>query len=284
MAGGLLLAACSGSGSPVKSFVKGEELAAYDFTQPGTFEEGSYGDNDARLQIREGAYTINITKGDSQVWYGQWGDTYGDVVIDVDTRQVTESQNTSYGVMCRMRGAVGQVAAADSPLATIATDNSGDSLQPSLELTAEATADATAEATAKAEATGEATPEPTVKPEATGTASGGATNLNPNNGDGYLFLIEGSGRFAIMRAKGRSVTPLVNWTGSDKIKTGAAQNHIRAVCMGTYLAMYINGQFVGDATDDAYTRGQVGLAGAAASRLGLQISFDNLTISAAKPG
>jgi hypothetical protein len=54
--------------------------------------------------------------------------------------------------------------------------------------------------------------------------------------------------------------------------------------MGDYLAMYVNGTFVGDATDDTYPVGQVGLVGAAASRLGLQVDFDNLTVSAAKPG
>jgi hypothetical protein len=54
--------------------------------------------------------------------------------------------------------------------------------------------------------------------------------------------------------------------------------------MGDYLAMYVNGTFVGDATDDTYTVGQVGLVGAAASRLGLQVDFDNLTVSAVNEG
>jgi hypothetical protein len=87
-----------------------------------------------------------------------------------------------------------------------------------------------------------------------------------------------------MRSRGRSVTPLVNWTSSSAIQTGPAANRIRAVCMGDYLAMYVNGTFVGDATDDTYTVGQVGLVGAAASRLGLQVDFDNLTVSAANEG
>ena len=56
---------------------------------------------------------------------------------------------------------------------------------------------------------------------------------------------------------------------------------MRAVCAGNYLALYVNDQFVGDATDDTYTSGQVGLAASAANRLGTRIDFDNLTISAA---
>ncbi len=31
-------------------------------------------------------------------------------------------------------------------------------------------------------------------------------------GDGYLFLIQGSSVFAIMRSQGRNLTPLVDWT------------------------------------------------------------------------
>jgi hypothetical protein len=84
-----------------------------------------------------------------------------------------------------------------------------------------------------------------------------------------------------MRASGRHLTPLVDWTPSDAINRGVARNHIRAVCVGDYLAMYVNNQFMGDATDDTFARGQVGLAASAANRLGTRISFDNLTVSSA---
>jgi hypothetical protein len=52
--------------------------------------------------------------------------------------------------------------------------------------------------------------------------------------------------------------------------------------MDTYLALYVNGQFIADASDDTYTTGQVGLLAAAAGRVGLEVSFDNLTVSAAE--
>ena len=73
-------------------------------------------------------------------------------------------------------------------------------------------------------------------------------------------------------------------TLEDFVLCSRAENRIRAVCVGDYLAMYVNGTFVGDATDDTYSVGQVGLVGAAASRLGLQVDFDNLTVSAATEG
>lgn len=293
----LVVAACAAPATPVKQFTKGEELAFYDFSEGGTFEEGSYADGAVRLQIRDGVYRLTLSEGDSEIWYGQWGDSQRDVVIDVEAKQTSEGENTVYGVACRLRGAVGQRAGLDAELAA-AAEATAEATTEALEATSEATAEATAEAAseATAEATGEVTAEATAEAttEVTATASpeataettpeleaGGATILNPNNGDGYLFLVEGTGRFAIMRARGRNVTALVDWTSSDAIRKAPAQNSIRAVCMGNYLALYVNGQFMADATDDTYNEGQVGLVGASASRLGLTVDFDNLTVSEA---
>ncbi|MBZ0278906.1 MAG: hypothetical protein K8I60_22360, partial [Anaerolineae bacterium] len=47
------LTACTTTSEPVRKFTKGDELAYYEFSSPGTFEEGTYGDNVARLQVRE---------------------------------------------------------------------------------------------------------------------------------------------------------------------------------------------------------------------------------------
>jgi hypothetical protein len=264
--GGLFLAAC-GTGNPVKQFNKGDEIAFYDFTSPASFEEGTYADGTARLQVTNGVYNIVLTTGDNTIYYGQWGNSLSDVLIDVDTQQNTEDQNTAYGVICRARGRVGQPISLDNAdESTPAPTNAAASSESAAEATKEATAEVTREATS--EATAEATAEATT--ELSSTIS--------NNGDGYLFLVEGTGRFAIMRARGRTVTPLVNWTSNSAIRTGAAQNHIRVICTGNYLAMLVNDQFMGDASDDTYKDGQVGLAAVAASRTGVFVTFDNLAL------
>jgi hypothetical protein len=54
--------------------------------------------------------------------------------------------------------------------------------------------------------------------------------------------------------------------------------------MGDYLALYINGEFAGDATDSTYSRGQVGLAASAANRLGVRVEFDDLVVRRAVSG
>lgn len=259
LAGSVLLAACSSG--PLRSFEAGDELATYAFAEARTFEEGAY--PDATLRVINDAYRITLNSGDSEVWWAQWGDSLADVILDVEIEQVSERNENAYGVACRLRGQVGQQVAIDPALAAIAT---GDS--------------AAAEATEEAETT-----------ETDETSSDGdtveneeASDIDSANGDGYLFLIRGEGAFAILRSRNRDLIPLVDWTQSDVINQGPGRNELRAVCMGDYLALYINGEFMADATDTTYDSGQVGLAASASSRLGVKIEFDNLMVHEALAG
>jgi hypothetical protein len=306
----LLLTSCQ-SGAQPRSYTKGDPLHTYDFTGTGSFEEGIY--DAASLSIVNGVYQIDVTQGDNVLWWGQWGDTYDNTVIDVDTEQQSEPIENAYGVMCRASGEVGQNTGVDPTLAALMQDSTPEA---GSDVTAEATSEATDEAesaatedaateeataadsdaTSDAESTADAagTDEPDtaltleVTSETTAETSGSSLTATPepteaafSQGDGYVFLIQGGGSFAIMRARGRQLTPLVDWTTSDVIQRGPARNHLRAVCLGNYLAFYVNDQFLGSATDDTYTRGQVGLAASAANRLGTRIVFDNLTVSVA---
>ncbi len=294
----LALAGCRGAAGPVRGFVKGNELARYDFSDPHTFEEGQYGGplGGVTLEVINGVYRIRLTEGDGELWWGQWGDIYGDVVIDVDVNQITEPNQNAYGVMCRARGQVispVERAAIDPQVAFLATqvalaDLGGEETpEATTEATAEGTAEATGEATTEAtvEATAEATGEATVEATAEGTAEATVESTptpTVSQGDGYLFLIQGAGSYAILRSRGRDPQPLVDWTTSDAIHVGPDKNHLRAVCVGDYLAFYINDQFVADVIDDTYSQGQVGLVAAATNRLGVRVEFDDLVVSEAR--
>ncbi len=275
----LLLAACQSS-APVRQISKGNVLTTYDFTGAGSFEEGAYGA--ATLQVLDGVYQIDVMQGDNVLWWGQWGESYSSVVIDVDTEQQSEPNENAYGIMCRVQGTVGQPQPVDPTLAAVMQDTTAEPTEAAAEATTSATAEAATEATASAaaDATTEATaPVALAMPRLTATPQPTVTAIS--SGDGYLFLIQGSGTFAIMRARGRNLTPLVDWTSSDAIRQGPASNHLRAVCDGSYLAFYVNDQFLGDASDDTYSSGQVGLGASSASRAGTRIAFDNLTIAEA---
>jgi len=98
-----------------------------------------------------------------------------------------------------------------------------------------------------------------------------------DNASGYYFLIGGDGSYSIR--KGRDdIDALVSWARSDVINRGAGSNTIRAVCMGDYLALYVNGEFIADAHDNTYRGGFVGFVAAAAEGTIVEIAFDNLRI------
>lgn len=316
----LFLGACAQG--PVRGFNPGDQIAFYDFSEPNTFEEGAY--TNATLRIQDGVYHIRLSEGDNELWWGQWGDSLTNVVIDVDINQLSELNENAYGVMCRVRGSVGQEIPVDPTLAAIAsedehtpeateaatieaTDAEATSVSPGDEATEVATeeaettetstdetetaateveteaADEATEAAATEEASAEAIETATEEIEPTlALGASQSSGVQVSNGDGYLFLIQGSGSYAIMRARNRALTPLVNWTASSAVRVGPGRNHIRAVCVGDYLAMYVNDVFVADATDDSFAGGQVGLAASAANRLGVDIEFDNLEVRVAQ--
>lgn len=93
-------------------------------------------------------------------------------------------------------------------------------------------------------------------------AFGLACRLDPaNTGRGYYFLISGDGYASIRWSNGRSLEPIVPAQPSARIKRSGARNRLRAVCIGQYLALWVNDQFLVEARDRRASNGAVGLAG-----------------------
>ena len=274
-----LMAACSSESTVTIS--KGDELANFNFSEPNSFEQGAYGD--ATLRVIDGVFRIDVPEGDATLWWGQWGDTYSDTVVEVDVEQITERNESAFGVMCRVRGSIGQPVEPDATLRAIVEATSEVMPDSTSEAEPEATSESTLEATseaADAEPTSEATVEATS--ENTPEASDELT-IDPRlnlEGDGYLFLIQGTGAGAIFRSRGRDLQALADWRANDAIAIGASENRLRAVCAGTTLAFYVNDVLIAQVEDDAYAQGQVGLVAGASNRLGVRVHFDNLQISA----
>lgn len=98
-----------------------------------------------------------------------------------------------------------------------------------------------------------------------------------NDGNGYYFLVSADGYYSIRRGEGRAVIPLVEWEYSDIIVQNRGLNQLRVVCDGSYLALYVNGQFLASAEDTLYRSGFVGLVVALPNDDGeARIAFDNL--------
>jgi len=101
--------------------------------------------------------------------------------------------------------------------------------------------------------------------------------LQPN-GDGYYLLISGDGYYAIAKAIDGDFEWLVNWTESDVIRQGNATNHIRAVCDGSTLLLFVNGQRLATAEDGTFARGDIALTATSYEDEPSEIHFDRLVV------
>lgn len=99
-----------------------------------------------------------------------------------------------------------------------------------------------------------------------------------NDGDGYYFFISGDGYFTIRRGATDEVPPLIPWTRTDAVQQDQAINRIRVACVGEYLSLTVNGQFVAETTDDRYHRGFAGLSAGVVADGDVDIRFDELRI------
>ena len=110
--------------------------------------------------------------------------------------------------------------------------------------------------------------------------AGLACRLDPgNSGRGYYFLMSGDGHFSLRWGNGRSLDVIIAVQFSGAIKQGNAVNRMRAVCIGDYLALWVNGEFIAEARDHRADSGTVGLA-AVLNRDGatMEAAFDDLKI------
>ncbi|NDJ85850.1 MAG: hypothetical protein GYB66_08195 [Chloroflexi bacterium] len=102
------------------------------------------------------------------------------------------------------------------------------------------------------------------------------------SGQGYAFLISGDGFWALARATGRNLDFLENWQETDAINTGRESNEISVRCVEDYLALYVNGEFVGDHNNgDISTAGAIGLLAGGAEDNAITVAFEDLVVTPA---
>jgi hypothetical protein len=98
------------------------------------------------------------------------------------------------------------------------------------------------------------------------------------DGNGYYLLASGDGYYTILKAEDGEYTTLVDWTESSAIRKGNATNHIRVICDGSTLALFINGQRMATAEDSMYTTGDISLTATTYEAEPTEIHFDNLVV------
>lgn len=103
---------------------------------------------------------------------------------------------------------------------------------------------------------------------------------DPESGVGYYMLISSDGYYAIGKATNGGYEGLVDFTESRAIRQGNATNHIRAVCNGRKLSLYVNGQLLGEAEDSEFSSGDIALTATSYESEAVEVWFDYLTVTA----
>jgi serine/threonine-protein kinase len=103
------------------------------------------------------------------------------------------------------------------------------------------------------------------------------------SGDGYAFLVSGDGYYTIQIISKGDYEPLVQWESSDAIRQGNSTNHLRAVCDGTNLAFYVNGELMTEVQDATYATGDIALLAGTLEAEPTEVHFDNLVVSSPLP-
>lgn len=95
----------------------------------------------------------------------------------------------------------------------------------------------------------------------------------------YYFIIGSDGYAAIYKMVDSTATALAEDTGVSAVKASKT-NHLRAVCQGSNLTLYVNGQKVLSATDsDISGSGDAGLIAGTFDTAGTDVTFDNFVVS-----
>lgn len=103
------------------------------------------------------------------------------------------------------------------------------------------------------------------------------------NGDGYTLRISGDGYYSIHKLDGGSFQTLVDWTASEAVRQGNATNHLRAVCDGSALALFVNGELVAEASDDTFQGGDIAFTATTFEEQSTEVHFDNLVARPPEP-
>ena len=108
----------------------------------------------------------------------------------------------------------------------------------------------------------------------------GALCRYADEGNFYYFAITADGYYAIFRREnGGNLDVLTgDSTGmvySPAIRTDGQINRIKVTCQGDELSLYVNSELVDGVTDDAHSRGGVGLGAGSGSMGDVRIQFDD---------
>jgi hypothetical protein len=95
----------------------------------------------------------------------------------------------------------------------------------------------------------------------------------------YYFKISSDGYYALSRFRSGQWEPLIKWTASSAVKTGAqARNLLGVLASGASLTLMVNDVVLATISDSAFTTGAFALAAGTYDKGGVEVAFDDLNI------
>lgn len=96
----------------------------------------------------------------------------------------------------------------------------------------------------------------------------------------YFLIISSDGYYGIGKVKDGKQTLIEpeQMYPSPVIAQGNQQNYLRAVCQGSKLALFVNGELVAETDDQSFLEGDVGLVVGTFEQPGVDVVFDNLIV------
>jgi sugar lactone lactonase YvrE len=123
--------------------------------------------------------------------------------------------------------------------------------------------------------------------EGPGNAPFGLIFRHPDGDNFYHFSITGNGQYTVGKLVSDEWQYVggIGWKSSSHIRTEGATNHLKVVCQGVQIALYVNGHHLSTVSDDSFAEGKVGLIVAAAQGSDpIKVAFDNFVVSGVEAG
>jgi hypothetical protein len=100
----------------------------------------------------------------------------------------------------------------------------------------------------------------------------------------YRFDISGDGYYALFKRKDGAWTKLQDYAETAAVQQGNATNHLRVTAKGNQFTLNVNGETVKTFSDSDFANGNIGVAaGTLFENAGVEIGFDNVSVSEVKP-
>ncbi len=98
-----------------------------------------------------------------------------------------------------------------------------------------------------------------------------------DNDNFYRFLISADGNYLMGARLDGTWTELQRWTRSEYVEKGNSTNHLKMVCKGSQIEVYVNGHYLTAVTDSSFDSGYIGVI-LDASAGNTQVAFDNIKV------